>query len=101
MCIEAKLESKEGWYPVNTRECELFNTVFGKEQGRVRQIELQRFMFEYVIGNPCQSIVIGRSKVAMDMNTACVSWDEVFRQLDADSSHPFVKKLIVNNKFVR
>lgn len=103
ICVEAKLESKEGSYPVRADECARFDRAAGAGR-RVGQLELQRFMFEYLLGEPCQPVIIGGTPphsgtVASETNDAVfVSWSDVFRCLDLDSSIPFVRRLVDENQ---
>lgn len=97
LCIEAKLESPEGQYPSNGRERGMFDDVFGKGQGRVGQIELQRFMFEHHLEDPCQNILIGKT-LFHHLTVPFLSWKEVFNEMDLDSSIPFVRRLVEENQ---
>lgn len=100
LCIEAKLESREGWYPKSTHECAIFDKLFGQRKGRVGQIKLQQFMFEHLLASPCQTILIGRTAPASDdadVPVLFLRWKEVFQELDLDSSVPYVRKLIREN----
>ncbi len=97
LCIEAKLESKEGRYPTSSSDCAAFDAAFGEEQGRVGQIELQQFMFDKLLDAPCQSVFIGRSALS-EPDPISLSWEEVFRQLDLTSSIGYVRKLVEDNK---
>ncbi len=96
LCVEAKLESREGRYPSNYREAKIFDERFGSEQGRVRQIELQEFMFGKLLRSPCQQIVIGRDGGGYQ-GMPFLSWLEVFQRLDKTGSLPFVERLIGEN----
>ena len=101
LCIEAKLESREGWYPSRAQECAIFDTLFGQREGRVGQIELQQFMFEHLLASPCQTILIGRTAPVGggdDVPVLFLCWKEVFQELDLDSSVPYVRKLIEENR---
>jgi len=100
LCVEAKLESKEGWYPTRRRECEIFDELFGLEQGRVRQIELQQFMFRVLLGEPCHSMLIGQI-VGAGSEVPFLTWEEVFRKLDLSSSIGYVRRLIEGNKHLK
>lgn len=103
LCIEAKLESREGWYPTNRTECELFDNLFGHEKGRVGQIELQQFMFANHVERPCLSVAIVNGRTAPLTNDKCVvvRWDEVFGTLDFGSSLAFVRKLVQENRHLQ
>ena len=101
LCVEAKLESREGWYPMVAQECAIFDTLFGQRKGRVGQIELQQFMFEQLLASPSKSILIGRTARiggGGDAPVLFLCWKEVFRELDFDSSIPYVRQLIEENR---
>ncbi len=98
LCIEAKLESKEGRYPTNSKECNAFDAAFGKEQGRVAQIELQQFMFRVLLNDPCQSLFIGAAPEVSDV--PFLAWREVFSELDLTSSIGYVRRLIEENRHI-
>ena len=101
ICVEAKLESGEGWYPSTAKEKAIFDDLFGRGKGHVGQIALQQFMFEHLLASPCQSILIagtGPVGVGGDAPALFLSWDEVFQELDLDSSLPYVRKLIEENR---
>ncbi len=101
LCIEAKLESREGSYPSSAQDCAIFDTLFGQKEGRVGQIELQQFMFEYLLVSPSQAVLIGRTAPVVggdDVPVLFLCWKEVFQELDLDSSVPYVRKLIEENR---
>jgi len=98
LCIEAKLESREGWYPTSKAECQIFDKLFGLEQGRVGQIKLQQFMFGVLLDDPCQSVVIGAVPEVSDV--PFLAWREVFGELDLRSSIGYVHRLIGENRHV-
>jgi len=119
ICIEAKLESREGSYPAAAPEQRIFDDRFGPQQRRVGQFELQRFMFEQLLGAPCQQLVIGRppdeaaSKATerpsslrafeqMDVTEPppFITWREVFDRLDLAGSLYHVRQLIFENDFL-
>lgn len=97
LVIEAKLESKEGSYPSSYSECNLFD-----EMGlsRVGQLELQGFMFESLLGVPCRSMFLVRdpSPYPQPGGVPLLTWREVFLAMDLDSSIPFVRRLIMENR---
>ena len=97
ICIEAKLESSEGRYPTRRRECERFDELFGEEQGRVGQIELQRFMFAALLDSPCESLFLGRNPGS----GPSLTWHEAFEALDLSSSIGFVRALVEENRHIR
>jgi len=96
LSIEAKLESKEGQYPTNDRECGIFDELFGVGKGHVRQIELQQFMFGVLLDAACHSVVIGGT-AGGGSRVPSLSWEEVFKQLDLSSSIGYVERLIREN----
>ena len=98
LCIEAKLESPEGWYPSGLTEAAIFDHVFGRGKGRVGQIELQQFMFTNLLQAPCVQIVVGRTPPMGDPPYLFISWKEVFSALDFATSHPYVEKLLLGNR---
>ncbi len=100
LCIEAKLESGEGQYPASQGERVIFDRMFGPREGRVQQVELQRFMFERLLATPCHLLTIGRTPVgraAKRSQTPFLAWTEAFQALDVAASIPYVHKLIGEN----
>jgi hypothetical protein len=100
LCIEAKLESREGQYPTSDRECRIFDSLFGTGNGRVGQLELQRFMFDVLLGEPCQPVIIGRT-AAPGGDEPFLTWEHVFSELDLSSSIGFVRSLVEENQHLR
>ena len=100
LCIEAKLESREGWYPTGRSECEIFDRLFGTGEGRVRQTELQEFMFAVLLNDPCHSVVIGRT-VGGGLRVPFLSWEDVFKELDLSSSIGYVRRLVEENSHLK
>jgi len=102
LCIEAKLESKEGQYPASKRECEIFDRLFGARKGRVRQMKLQQFMFGRLLDAPCRSVLIAGSKErGKDKEVPFLSWQEVFTKLDLSSSIGYVRRLVEENRHLK
>jgi len=101
LSIEAKLESKEGWYPAAFGERAIFDELFGVEKGRVGQIKLQRFMFEVLLGDPCRLVLIARTRQPETKVDAFLTWREVFAALDFSSSIPHVHRLVEENSHLR
>ena len=100
LCIEAKLESREGQYPESSEDREAFDSVFGEKQGRVQQVELQRFMFKKLLGVSCEFLTLGVRQVtsAKDPNpTPVLTWREAFAALDMTGSLDYVKRLVDEN----
>ena len=103
LCIEAKLESKEGQYPASSAERAIFDRMFGRGQGRVQQVELQRFMFEGLLATPCQLLTIGRTpvgKVGESSQAPFLTWKQVFQALDVSASIPYVQRLVGENRHI-
>jgi hypothetical protein len=100
LCIEAKLESKEGQYPTTKRECEIFDRLFGAGEGHVRQIKLQQFMFGCLLDAPCQSVLIAASK-ERGTEVPFISWQEVFKELDLGSSIGYIRRLVEENRHLK
>jgi hypothetical protein len=98
VCVEAKLESREGSYPTGNEECAIFDQLFGPGQRRVKQVELQQFMFETLIGVECQPVVVGRSPINGEDAIPFLSWKNLFASLDLGGSRPFVRRLTRENK---
>lgn len=97
LSIEAKLESGEGQYPTSENERDIFDRLFGSKQGRVGQIELQRFMFTVMLDEPCDSLFLTRNPGP----GAHVGWHELFGKLDVGTSIGFVRRLIEGNRHLR
>src|SRR5205807_1561286 len=90
VCIEAKLESGEGYYPAGPLEKAIFDERFGKSQGRVHQLELQRFMFATLLGQPCQPLLIDAGLGTAYGGVPRLSWKEAFDALEPGTSIRFV-----------
>lgn len=97
VCVEAKLESREGSYPTSNEECAIFDEIFGVGQRRVKQVELQRFMFETMLGVECQPVVVGRSPIPGENAVPFLAWNALFSRLDLAASIPFVARLTREN----
>ena len=103
ICIEAKLESKEGYYPIGG-EAAFFNRHFAPRD-RVRQIELQQFMFEVLLDASCQQFVLTRT-TTLTRNTKTgndipgLTWQAVLESMNLDDSIEFVKRLVQENRFI-
>lgn len=98
--IEAKLESRQGHYPANRAEQNLFNGIYGKKRCRVGQLELQEFMFGNLLQRPCRPVVIGKTPFSTDVPHIFISWEETFARLDLGQSLPFVRNLVENNRYL-
>jgi hypothetical protein len=100
ICVEAKLESKEDRYPRDPQECKVFDTLFGPKKGRVRQVELQQFMFEHLLDERCQSVVLSKKRGDLAPPTVSLTWGDVFKRLETQRSHPFVGRLLTSNIYL-
>ena len=107
ICVEAKLESKEGYYPSSNAEALKFDELFGIAKKRVGQLDLQEFMFEVLLDAPCQPVVLSRSHItprvgdgATLSSKTSLTWRAVFAHLNTDASLPFVKNLIERNRYL-
>lgn len=101
ICIETKLESSEGHNPAGSQEIGIFNNIFGDRKGRVRQLELQQYLFATLLQHPCQCVSIGRKPINTDPSIIFISWDEIFSRLDVNQPLPFVRELILDNQYIR
>ncbi len=110
ICIEGKLESREGTYPIKRAETKMFDDVFGTGAARrVRQVELQDFLFFVLLQREPQLLFIAQKegKVTIpgrDGTTLTrvpqLRWDQVFKALDTSSSIPFVQEFIGKNRLI-
>jgi hypothetical protein len=102
ICVEAKLESGQGTYPASKKDCDIFDRVVSgtKDPGRVRQVELQQFMFETLLAMPCQPVVVGRTQFQKDPGIPFLTWEGLFSRLDRSHSLPFVERLIMENTII-
>ena len=101
ICVECKLESREGQYPADPEECGDFDKVCGRGKGRASQIEVQRFMFRDLLGDPCQLVTIGWKRRHEGEDVVSLSWGDVFARLDLSCSVGFVRKLIEKNEHLK
>lgn len=96
ICVEAKLESREGTYPTSNEECAIFDEVFGPGNGRQNQVELQEFMLATLLGLPCETVTVGRDRFTG--GGTFLSWAELFERLDLTGSIDFVRRLVQENR---
>lgn len=86
ICIEAKLESSESSYPSISSEKKIWDSIFGERLERIKQIELQKYMFSKIIG--CKDVhFLVIDKKGENHNT--IGWQEIF------------DNLIINNDFTQ
>lgn len=105
LCIEAKLESREGFYPRSKLEVAPFAD---RAVPRIRQFELQEFMFRELLQMPAQHVVVAKNipqgTQGADADappTPVVTWVEALSRMDMGGSIPFVKKLFDENRTIR
>jgi hypothetical protein len=98
--VEAKLESSEGSYPTSNAECAIFDRLFGPGLRRVRQVELQEFMFVSLMNQPCQSAIVGRDPIPK-AEAPFLAWATIFDALDTRESIAFIERLIRENDVLR
>jgi hypothetical protein len=109
LCVEAKLMSTEGRYPVNAAECAIFDRLFQPPEHRVRQIELQDFMFNVLLGSPAQQVLVSKGHSTVTMPAAdgrpakvpALSWRQVFDALDSSASLPSVGEFLRRNDHIQ
>lgn len=108
ICVEGKLESGEGRYPTKPSETKLFDYVFMGADQRVRQVELQDFMFRVLLGCGSRLLFIAQKEGRVTIpgpggttvNVPQLRWDRVFKALDQADSIPFVRSFISENRLI-
>lgn len=108
ICVEGKLESGEGRYPTKPAETKLFDYVFTGQDRRVRQVELQDFMFRVLLGCGSRLLFIAQKEGQVTIpgpegatvNVPQLRWDRVFEALDHADSIPFVRSFISENRLI-
>jgi hypothetical protein len=109
LCVEAKLMSPERRYPTDPKETRLFDALFEPPENRVRQIELQDFLFRVLLGVEAQKVLIsqGHGMVRMpgedgrQLAIPALSWRQVFDRLDGSSSVPYVASFLRENMHIQ
>lgn len=107
ICIEAKLGSAEAVYPTKASELALFDTRFRKAARRVRQCDLQAFMFSLLPGGDAQQVLVAREPLEGKQDAGdtsqppVVTWLEVHSRMDDTGSIPFVRRLFNENSTIR
>lgn len=91
VCIEAKLESSEGRYPTASIEKEIF-----KRRGlpSVGQTEVQRQMFERILGYETEFILLARKRPRSEASHRFLSWGAAFDAMDCDGIPEFMRRTI-------
>jgi hypothetical protein len=90
--IEAKLESREGYYPSSDEHIKEFRK---RNKNLIKQIDLQIFMFEKLLDTRVSlfNLVTKETKLK-DERCKQITWKDVFLNLDLQSVHPFVLKAL-------
>lgn len=97
--IEAKYDSGEGMYPVNAKERDIFAA---RRLPLVGQCEVQRFLFEEILGVKAKHLLIRRhlkpTKEPTDPQPqgATITWDEAFRVLDLSRVNAFTRAFLAS-----
>lgn len=91
VCIEAKLESGEGRYPTASLEKKIFRR---RGLPSVGQTEVQRHMFERVLGYETEFILLARRKPRFEASHRFLSWGDAFECMDCTGLPAFMKETI-------
>jgi hypothetical protein len=93
ICIEAKYESGEGWYPAS----EIEKTIFKNREipSYVKQTDLQKYMMEELLGLEMAFKFIVYKKESSETHKV-MSWAEVFESLDMSEMPPFAIEMVKN-----
>jgi hypothetical protein len=91
VCIEAKLESGEGRYPTASVEKEIFRR---RGLSSVGQTEVQRYMFEQILGYETEFILLARKKPRLEASHRFVSWGNAFDAMNCDGMPEFMRRTI-------
>ena len=99
ICIEAKYESGEGYYPSNKNELDIFKRRFGRDQNDDRiligQLSIQKKIMEELLGIKTQFIFLVQKKGSkIDNNIVTITWSEAFESLDITDCPYFIKEWI-------
>ncbi|MEI8191914.1 MAG: hypothetical protein WCI75_19545, partial [candidate division NC10 bacterium] len=90
VCIEAKYESGEGSYPSSGQEKRIFQR---RSLDPVRQMELQKYMMEVILGLQTQFVFLVCGKKKSNTHEV-VSWAEVFHCLDMSEMPAFAMHMV-------
>lgn len=90
VCIEAKYESGEGFYPSSEGEKSIFNRRGLKYVG---QMELQKYMMEDLLGVKTEFMFLVSKKEKSETHKV-VSWAEAFGCLDMDGMPNFALQMV-------
>jgi hypothetical protein len=91
ICIEAKVESGEGQYPSSAADCREFDR---RNLPRVRQTELQKFIFEELLGIRAQYVFLVPDSSRRSATHQTLTWSKAFEALDCRLSAPFIPRWI-------
>ncbi len=92
ICIEAKYESSEGSYPASNVEKVIFRE---RELCYIRQMELQKYMMEELLGVKTYFIFLVFKKGKSETYNV-MSWSEVFKTVDMSQMPEFTVKMAEN-----
>ena len=91
VCIEAKLESGEGRYPMASIEKKIFRR---RGLPSVGQTEVQRHMFERILGYETEFILLAKKRPRLEASHRFLSWGKAFDALDCDGMPEFMRRTI-------
>jgi hypothetical protein len=91
VCIEAKLESGEGRYPTASAEKEIFRR---RGLPSVGQTEVQRHMFERILGYQTEFILLARKRPRLEESHRFLSWGDAFDAMECGELPEFMKRTI-------
>lgn len=100
ICIEAKLESGVSNYPSSNGDIAQWR---GRQLTKgVSQLECQRYLFEKAMGfDPfSMTYVVLEQRSHQHEKATSITWKQLFAKLDAESSHPFVRKWLAENRYM-
>jgi hypothetical protein len=91
ICIEAKIESSEGRYPSSSADCGEFAR---RRLGLVRQTELQKFVFEELLGIHAEYVYLVPDAAQRSATHKTLTWSKTFEALDCSRSAAFIPRWI-------
>jgi len=92
VCIEAKLESREGHYPSSASEEEVF--VRRGIHRKITQTELQTYMMEQLLGVKTRFVLLVNNPKSRSESHKTITWRQVCSSFDTSGFHPFVLEWI-------
>jgi len=95
VCIEAKSESGEGFYPQKFDEVDIF-----KQRGikRVSQTELQKYFMEDLLGIKTDFVFLVKKGAPVSSSHKVITWKQLFHCLDLDGAPQFILEMIDSAK---